>query len=166
MATPPFLLTAAQMRRLSPHFPLSHGKPRVDYRLVPSGIIYLILHRLQSRDAPAAYGSHKTLYNRFIRWSRMGVFDRIFAALAAKSRPPERLMIDSTHRRPHRTAAGLLQEGPSPLHRPHHGAGTPSSTRTAMARAIRSSGCSPNVRRVTIAVQPSCCRTSASALGT
>jgi putative transposase len=35
-------------------------------------------------DAPRGYGPHKTLYNRFIRWSRMGVFDRIFAALPAK----------------------------------------------------------------------------------
>ncbi len=30
MPTPPFLLTTAQMRRLSPNFPLSHGIPRVD----------------------------------------------------------------------------------------------------------------------------------------
>jgi hypothetical protein len=30
MPTPPFLLTTAQMRRLSPHFPLSHGIARVD----------------------------------------------------------------------------------------------------------------------------------------
>jgi len=27
-----FLLTAAQMRRIRPHFPLSHGVPRVDER--------------------------------------------------------------------------------------------------------------------------------------
>lgn len=40
---------------------------------------------------------HKTLYNRFIRWSRLGVLDRIFAALAAEGGPPERLMVDSTH---------------------------------------------------------------------
>ena len=99
------------MRRLSPHFPLSHGKPRVDDRRVLSGIIYVIRHGLQWRDAPAAYGPHKTLYNRFIRWSRMGVFDRIFAALAAEGGPPERLMIDSTHLKAHRTAASLLQKG-------------------------------------------------------
>ena len=30
-------------------------------------------------DAPAGYGPHKTIYNRFIRWSRLGVFNRIFA---------------------------------------------------------------------------------------
>ena len=83
MPRPPFLLSAAQMRRLSPHFPLSHGIPRVDDGRVLSGIIYVIRHGLQWRDAPAAYGPYKTLYNRFVRWSRMGVFDRIFAALAA-----------------------------------------------------------------------------------
>jgi transposase len=67
MPTPPFLLTTAQMHRLSPHFPLSHGKPRVDDRRVLSGIIYVIRHGLQWRDAPIAYGPHKTLYNRFVR---------------------------------------------------------------------------------------------------
>ena len=41
-------------------------------------------------------GPRKTLYNRFIRWSRLGVFDRIFAALAGQGPRPERIMIDST----------------------------------------------------------------------
>jgi transposase len=72
------------MGRLSPYFPRSHGIPRVDDRRVLSGIIYVIRHGLQWRDAPPAYGPHKTLYNRFARWSRMGVFDRIFAALAGE----------------------------------------------------------------------------------
>ena len=40
--------------------------------------------RVDGRDAPAVYGPHKTLYNRFMRWSRIAVFDRIFATLAAK----------------------------------------------------------------------------------
>lgn len=111
MPMPPFLLSPAQMRRLSPHFPLSHGIPRVDDRRVLSGIFYVIRHDLQWRDAPTAYGPHKSLYNRFVRWSRMGVFDRIFAALAAEGGPPERLMIDSTHLKAHRTAASLLQKG-------------------------------------------------------
>ena len=112
---PPFLLTLAQRRRLSPHFPLSHGIARVDDRRVLSGIIYVIRNGLQWRDAPAAYGPHKTLYNRFVRWSRMGVFDRIFAALAAQGGAPERLMIDSTHLKAHRTAASLLKKGLFPV---------------------------------------------------
>ncbi len=57
------------------------------------------------RSAPREYGPPKTLYNHFIRWSRMGVFDRIFATLAAQGPKPERIMIDSTHLKAHRTAA-------------------------------------------------------------
>jgi len=82
---------------------------------VLSGIIYVLRHGLWWRDAPAAYGPHKTLYNRFVRWSRMGVFDRIFAALAAEAGPPSRLMIDATHLKAHRTAASLLKKGLFPV---------------------------------------------------
>ena len=60
------------MRRIEPYFPLSHGVPRVDDRRVISGIIFVIRNGLRWRDAPAAYGPHKTIYNRFIRWSRHG----------------------------------------------------------------------------------------------
>ncbi len=79
-----FLLTARQMARIVPFFPLAHGVPRVDDRRVVSGIVYVIKNGLQWKDAPKAYGPHKTLYNRFIRWSRLGVFDRIFASLAGE----------------------------------------------------------------------------------
>ena len=107
----PFLLTPAQMRRIRPHFPLSHGIPRVDDRRVLSGIIFVIKGGLRWRDAPPGYGPHKTLYNRFVRWSRMGVFSRIFAALAGEAGEPDRLIIDSTHLKAHRTAASLLKRG-------------------------------------------------------
>ena len=110
-----FLLSEAQMARISPFFPLAHGVPRVDDRRVVSGIVYVIKHGLQWRDAPQAYGPHKTLYNRFIRWSRMGVFNRIFAGLAGRKGQPDRLMIDATHLKAHRTAASLLKKGLFPV---------------------------------------------------
>jgi putative transposase len=106
-----FWLSAAQMEQMSPHFPLPHGVPRVDDSRVISGIVFVIRNGLRWRDAPKDYGPHKTLYNRFIRWSRMGVFDRIFASLAADAGPPDRLMIDATHLKAHRTAASLLKKG-------------------------------------------------------
>jgi len=85
--------------------------PRVDDLRVISGIIFVIKNGLRWRDAPKEYGPHKTLYNRFIRWSRMGVFDRIFAALAGQAGAPERLIIDSTRLKAHRTAASLFKKG-------------------------------------------------------
>ena len=107
-------LSEAQMRRIEPYFPLSHGVPRVDDRRVVSGIIFVIRNGLRWRDAPKDYGPHKTIYNRFIRWSRLGVFNRIFSALVAKGGEPDQLMIDATHLKAHRTAASLLKKGPVP----------------------------------------------------
>ncbi len=106
-----FWLSQAQMRRIEPYFPLSHGIERVDDRRVISGIIFVIRNGLRWRDAPKDYGPHKTIYNRFIRWSRLGVFNRIFAELASKGARPDRLMIDATHLKAHRTAASLLKKG-------------------------------------------------------
>ena len=105
------LLSEAQMRRIEPYFPLSHGIARVDDRRVLSGILFVIRNGLRWRDAPAAYGPPKTIYNRFIRWSRLGVFNRIFAELASGSDTSDRLMIDATHIKAHRTAASLLKKG-------------------------------------------------------
>ena len=109
-----FLLSQSQFNRIRPYFPLSHGGQRVDDLRVVSGIIYVIKHGLQWKDAPKDYGPHKTLYNRFIRWSRLGVFNRIFSALAGKAGEPDRLIIDATHLKAHRTAASLLKKGAFP----------------------------------------------------
>jgi transposase len=84
------------------------GVARVDDRLVISGIIFVIRNGLRWRDAPREYGPHKTIYNRFVRWSRLGVFN-ILAELARKAGKPSRLMIDATHLKAHRTAASLLK---------------------------------------------------------
>ncbi|MBS1004716.1 transposase [Acetobacter thailandicus] len=89
-----FLLSESQMKRIKPFFPLAHGVPRVDDRRVLSGIVYVIRNGLQWKDAP-----------------RLGVFDRIFTALAEQAGRSKRLMIDATHLKAHRTAASLLKKG-------------------------------------------------------
>lgn len=106
-----FWLTDKRTRRIEPCFPQSHGNPRLDEKRVLSGIIFVIRSGLRWRDAPRDYGPQKTIYSRFIRWSRLGVFNRIFAELSAKGPRPERLMIDATHLKAHQTAASLLIKG-------------------------------------------------------
>ena len=107
-----FWLSNAQFARLQPLLPNKpRGVPRVDDRRVVSGIIHVIRNGLRWCDAPGVYGPHKTLYNRFIRWSRMGVFDRIFTGLSSGEQPPDRLMIDATYLKAHRTACSLLKGG-------------------------------------------------------
>jgi len=71
--------------------------------------LFVIRNGLRWRDAPVGYGPHKTIYNRFIRWSRLGVFNRIFAELAKDG--DGILMIDAPHLKAHRTAANLLKKG-------------------------------------------------------
>jgi putative transposase len=109
-----FWLSEQQLAKIERYFPLAHGIPRVDDLRVVSGNIFLIRNGLRWRDAPSDYGPHKTLYNRFIRWSRMGVFDNIFSALVAQGKRPDTLMIDATHLKAHRTACSLLKKGMFP----------------------------------------------------
>jgi len=107
-----FWLTEAQMARLEPHFPKSHGRPRVDDRRVLSGIIFINRNGLRWRDAPPEYGPSKTLYNRWKRWSEKGIFARILLELAKQNDATDTLMIDATHLKAHRTASSLgLKKG-------------------------------------------------------
>jgi transposase len=109
-----FYLKQEQLSLIKPYFPKSHGVPRVDDLRVISGIIHVLKRGLQWRDAPREYGPYKTLYNRFIRWSKMGVFDRIFTALVQAEGVPEQLQIDATYLKAHRTASSLLKKGMFP----------------------------------------------------
>lgn len=138
-----FWLSDAQFARLQPLLPNKvRGVPRVDDRRVIGGIIHVLRSGLMWRDAPARYGPHKTLYNRFVRWSEAGVFDRIFAALAAESQATGTVAIDATHLKAHRTAAGLLKKGLFRAVSATPGAGsTRSSTRSAMQTASPRSCC-------------------------
>ncbi len=109
-----FWLSKLQLAKIERYFPLAHGVPRVDDLRVVSGIIFVIRNGLRWRDAPADYGPHKTPYNRFVRWSRLGVFDNIFSALSAQGESTDTLMIDATHLKAHRTACSLFKKGMFP----------------------------------------------------
>jgi transposase len=112
-----FWLTPERVERLRPHFPKARGKPRVDDRRVLSGILHILRNGLRWQDAPAVYGPRKTICNRFVRWSRLGVFARISRDLAKPGPDGDTIMMDSTHLKAHRTAASLAKggRGPEPL---------------------------------------------------
>jgi len=58
-------------------------------------------------DASSAYGSHKTLYNRWKRWDKRGVFFRLMKGLAAASATPKTIIMNATYLKAHRTASSL-----------------------------------------------------------
>lgn len=106
MATP-YWLSEEQFARLQPLLPNKvRGVPRVDDRRVISGILHVLQSGCRWRAAPAVYGPSKTLYNRFVRWARKGVWEQVFMELAAAGGPPMVLMLDSTPVQAHRSAAG------------------------------------------------------------
>jgi len=69
---------------------------------VISGTLHVTGNGLMWRDAPAADGLHKTLYNRFVPWRRVGAFDRIFATLATERAATNTVMMEPS---PHPNAS-------------------------------------------------------------
>ena len=115
-------LTAAQTARLDPFFPKSHAKPRVDDRRVLSGIVFINRNGLRWCDATSACGPHKTLYNRWKRWSDKGIFAQMMVGLAANHGEMKTVMIDATYLKAHRTASSLgAKRGAWTPDRPHQG---------------------------------------------
>jgi hypothetical protein len=69
------------------------------------------------RDCPAEYGPYTTIYNRFNRWSRQGIWFEIFEALTGSTGIVGTVAMDSSHIKAHQSAAGG-KEGLPPSHRP------------------------------------------------
>ena len=105
------------------------GARRVDDRRVISGIVYMLRSGGRRRDCPAAYGPYTTVYNRFNRWSRQGLWFEIFQALTGHSGIYGSAMIDSTHIRAHRSAGGGKGGPTSKRSGNRAGAGRANSTR-------------------------------------
>ena len=73
----------ALIKRLLPNKP--RGVARVNDRRVLNGIFYVLRTGSPWRDLPERYGPYTTVYNRFNRWAKAGVWVHIFETLAAKS---------------------------------------------------------------------------------
>ena len=100
-----FWLSDNAWENIKPHFPTGQpGKPRVDDRTVISGILHVLKVGCRWRYVPREYGPHTTIYNRYHRWSRRGIWQRIFEKIAASGTVPEELSIDSSHVKAHRSA--------------------------------------------------------------
>ncbi|MEM7240620.1 MAG: IS5 family transposase [Pseudomonadota bacterium] len=81
------------------------GPRRKDDRQVPNGIFYILRTGSPWRDLPARYGLYTTVYNRYIRWTKRGVWAGIFDALARDCKDAL-IFIDRSIVKAHRAAAG------------------------------------------------------------
>jgi transposase len=102
-----FWLSERAWTLIEPHLPRGKpGKPRVDDRRVISGILHVLKTGCRWRDVPAEYGPPTTVYNRYNRWSRRGLWQRLFERVAASGEVPTELLLDSSHVKAHRSASG------------------------------------------------------------
>lgn len=72
--------------------------------------------RLCTRAVPAEYGPRTTLFNCFNRWSECGLWQQLFATLAAYGDLPVVAMVDGTAVRAHRSAAGARGGSTARIH--------------------------------------------------
>ena len=102
-----FWLDDHQWQGIAPLLPTDlRGKERVDDWRVISGILHILKSGCRWCDCPPEYGPPTTIYNRFVRWARRGVWERLFRELAGRGRSTSTQMIDSTHIKAHRSASG------------------------------------------------------------
>lgn len=99
-------LTDAEWSLIAPLLPNKpRGVPRTDDRRVISGIFYILRTGAPWRDLPERYGPYTTVYNRYNRWAKAGVWLRVFETLAERS-PGSLHLIDSSPMRPSTKSPG------------------------------------------------------------
>lgn len=103
------------------------GVPRVDDRKVLNGIYWRLRTGSPWAEIPERYGPATTCYNRFVRWRKAGVWDRVFDAITA-AYDGDLQMIDSSSVRVHQHGAnakkGENKQAPTRRPRPKPRLGT------------------------------------------
>jgi transposase len=107
MAPKRYELSEAQWLRIAPLLPGKVGDPGrsgADNRLFVNGVLWVLRSGAHWHDLPERYGKWKSLHKRFSRWSKAGVWERLFNDLT-KDADNQYLMLDSTLVRAHQQAA-------------------------------------------------------------
>ena len=106
-------LTEAEWRALKELLPVERpkgkrgrGRPPQDNRNVVDGILWRLRTGAPWRDVPEKYGNWNSIYRRFLRWSKSGVWEGVATALAEAMAESGHYSIDSTTVRAHVSAAG------------------------------------------------------------
>lgn len=87
-----------------------------DHRQVLNGIFWILHTGAQWRELPERYGAWKTVYGRFNRWRREGLFDRMLRRLQVRLDGDGRIdwdlwCVDGATVRASRSAAGGGKKG-------------------------------------------------------
>ncbi len=81
------------------------GRTASDNRLFIEAVLYRYRAGIPWRDLPERFGDFRVIHTRHMRWSKLGVWARVFKHLSQDS-DNEYAMIDATIVRAHQHAAG------------------------------------------------------------
>lgn len=103
-----FLLSDAQFEKIAPILPGKNsdpGRTAANNRLFVEAVLWIVRTGAPWRDLPVCFGCWNSAFRRFRRWSRKGVFEKIFNALSGDP-DFEYAIVDGTIVRVHQHGAG------------------------------------------------------------
>ena len=106
------LLRNDQWDRIEPMLPgktSDPGRTAADNRRFVEAVLWIARTGAPWRDLPQEFGPWNSVYVRFARWSRRGVWQRVFSELA-KEADFQQVFLDSTIVRAHQHAAGARKK--------------------------------------------------------
>ena len=109
-------ITDEEWEQIKPHIPEeqeagSQGRPSKDSRIMLNGIFWIHWSGAAWRDLPERCGPWQTVYKRFVKWSEVGIFEKIFKDLAADADMQD-ISIDSNGIKAHKSSAGAKKRNP------------------------------------------------------
>ena len=131
-------LTDFEWSVIEPLLPMKRRglKPKKNRHII-NGIFYVLRTGSPWRDLPERYGPYTTAYNRFNRWRKAGIWDRLMDAIV-KAHDGKVQMIDSSIVRVHQHASGVEKRVEIVVWAEAEAASRRKSTRASMRRAARS----------------------------
>ena len=117
ITSPSYRLSDAQWEQIKDLFPANgkRGGQWKDHRLMIDGILWALSDGGRWRNIPADFGPWQTVYDRFRKWCRTGLWDRILRRLQARKMHGgeidfELFCIDGSVVRAHQSAAGAAKK--------------------------------------------------------
>lgn len=107
-------LTTAEWNRVKELLPPERsgkkGRPRKDNRNMLNAMLWIVRSGCQWRELPEYYGSWQSVYARFRKWEKDGIFEAVFKELNSDA-DMEYISIDSTSVKVHESANGGVKKG-------------------------------------------------------